>query len=450
MATNSFPSPYFSGIIYNSNQFANVNGYVTLAYANNQYLARVGNPTSVALSTTFNGYLNVIGNIFAGNVLLADNHSSYYGASTSSYLRVFATGGTSYNDYYSNLAFRGTSITGTGASIKANLDSLGNLTLLTGNLILTAGSIINPTISGGNATNMILTTPTINNPTISGGNITGAIATDLFFGTFTTVPTFPTNSFGAISSNFNNLSELSFFSSNNVSTAGNVAFGFYKANLTNAGNQIGAFLNDGSLICGGNTIITGTTTINASAIGSSFNMNANVSFGSSVSTANFNNAGLYFGTLGAGYFGAGTGTINLNLGNLSILGANRGLICSGSGGFVNCSGNVVTGNLTFSNVATIEATYGANYASGNVFFTQVNSGTNYKKVIIRVHNFLANTATTTTATCTYVTPFVNASDGLIVSSSVLAGSGDGTSNTQFVYNSPVASSQSGFFIVQGS
>lgn len=47
--------PYFNGVIYNSNQFTQTTGFITLNYANANYLKRVGAPISIATTTTFSG-----------------------------------------------------------------------------------------------------------------------------------------------------------------------------------------------------------------------------------------------------------------------------------------------------------------------------------------------------------------------------------------------------------
>lgn len=50
--------PYFNGVIYNPNQYQSGSTPITLSYANVHYLQRVGNPISVATTTTFSGTTN--------------------------------------------------------------------------------------------------------------------------------------------------------------------------------------------------------------------------------------------------------------------------------------------------------------------------------------------------------------------------------------------------------
>jgi len=74
--------PYFSGINYNPSFFTSQSG-ISLAYATNNYLQRVGtNPTSIATNTTFTGGLNASSittttdSSIGGNLTVSNNLSS--------------------------------------------------------------------------------------------------------------------------------------------------------------------------------------------------------------------------------------------------------------------------------------------------------------------------------------------------------------------------------------
>ena len=59
MSSKIPPIPSFTGINYNPAFFTSPTSYITLTYANANYLRRVGSPTSVASNTTFTGLLTV-------------------------------------------------------------------------------------------------------------------------------------------------------------------------------------------------------------------------------------------------------------------------------------------------------------------------------------------------------------------------------------------------------
>ena len=87
MSAYNPPTYYFPGIQYNDAFFTSSSSSPTLAYITANFLQRVGNPTSTAVSTTFNGIL------YVENILPLINESYNIGSSTSYF----------QNGYFNNL-----------------------------------------------------------------------------------------------------------------------------------------------------------------------------------------------------------------------------------------------------------------------------------------------------------------------------------------------------------
>ena len=68
MSSTIPPTYYFNGIQYNSDFFTSSSAPVTLDYANENYLGRVGNPNSIASSTNFTGDLVIAGDVNFNNL----------------------------------------------------------------------------------------------------------------------------------------------------------------------------------------------------------------------------------------------------------------------------------------------------------------------------------------------------------------------------------------------
>jgi len=75
MSSSIPPTFYFDGIQYNSDFFKSSTDALTLDYANDNYLSRVGAPTSIASNTTFTGNTNFSSDV-SFNYLSSPPHCS--------------------------------------------------------------------------------------------------------------------------------------------------------------------------------------------------------------------------------------------------------------------------------------------------------------------------------------------------------------------------------------
>lgn len=119
MSSNVTPNQYFTGIIYNPNNFNSNNNYLTLTVADSRYLQSTGNPLSTAINTTFQNQLTVSGSTSLMNTTITGIQN--YGSS-------------SYIDL-NNCYFDGTNTTSlpSGTSTKPGLAILWNTSSGIGN-----------------------------------------------------------------------------------------------------------------------------------------------------------------------------------------------------------------------------------------------------------------------------------------------------------------------------
>jgi len=275
MSENSAPTEYFTGIIFNPDNFPSSSSSVDLNYLQSNYLQKVGFPISNASSTTFNGDLIVNGNFTNSSITSID---------------------ASLNVIYTSLSNMVNSINGLGSEysiLYSNVNTINSHLILTDssfNSINSSIKTLNSGLSGANSNISSLTSSvtTINNH---------LVLTDSSFNSLNSSITGINSHLGNVDSSFNSLTTSLATTNSNVTTnANNIAsntssISTLTSGLSGANSNISSLTSslattNSNVTTNANNIASNTSSISTLTSGLS-GANSNISsLTSSVSTIN--------------------------------------------------------------------------------------------------------------------------------------------------------------------